>query len=87
MPPTPELTLQAENVNVVRVYAAESLHVGNLKKIGSIWKFKAIGYDAAGQLMPGHGPFTHCHNLEFAEPDAMQISLALHLTQPPKAYP
>jgi len=23
------------------------LHLGNLKRIGAVWKFKAVGYDAA----------------------------------------
>ncbi|PUE49375.1 hypothetical protein B9Z47_07875 [Limnohabitans sp. 2KL-1] len=45
------------------------LHVGNFKWIKGQWKFKAIGYGLAGQVMPGHGPLTAWHNSSFAQLD------------------
>jgi hypothetical protein len=41
------------------------LHVGNFKWVNGQWKFKAVGYGPAGQVMPGHGPLTHLHNTRF----------------------
>lgn len=63
------LTLTAINANVYSVHLPDGLHVGNLKRIGAIWKFKAIGYDDAGNVVPGGGPLTDRHNTEFARPD------------------
>lgn len=71
------LTLRPVNANVHSVHLADGAHVGNLKRIGVIWKFKAVGYDAAGDLEPGGGPLTQWHNTEFAEPDASAVSAAL----------
>ncbi len=71
------LTLRAVNANVHSVHLADGAHVGNLKRIGAIWKFKAVGYDAAGDVEPGGGPLTQWHNTEFAEPDARAVSAAL----------
>jgi hypothetical protein len=53
------------------------LHVGNLKLIGSVWKFKAIGYDASGQVIPGGGPITDKHNSAFAALDEAEINRVL----------
>jgi hypothetical protein len=53
------------------------LHVGNLKQIGGVWKFKAIGYDAAGQVVPGGGPLTDRHNTLFAILDEAEINRVL----------
>ena len=74
------LNLQAVNADVVGVYAAHDLHVGNLKRIGTVWKFKAIGYDAAGGVEPGGGPLTDRHNTVFATPDANAVNAAFHST-------
>ena len=71
------LQLRVENANVVGVYTANSLHVGNLKRIGTVWKFKAIGYDAAGSVEPGGGPLTDRHNTVFATPDQQEVNLRL----------
>lgn len=71
------LTLHPVNANVHSVHLADGTHVGNLKRIGTIWKFKAIGYDAAGYAEPGGGPLTDHHNAEFSEPDATALSHAL----------
>ncbi len=71
------LSLRPVNANVLSVHAADGAHVGNLKRIGDIWKFKAIGYDAGGAVEPGGGPLTHQHNMEFAEPDAQAVNARL----------
>ena len=71
------LTLQPINADVFSVHSADSTHVGNLKRIGAVWKFKAVGYDALGMVEPGGGPLTDKHNLEFAQPDATVVSAAL----------
>lgn len=54
-------------------------HVGNLKLIGSVWKFKAIGYDAGGEVIPGGGLLTDRHNTVFAAPDEALLNAALGL--------
>jgi hypothetical protein len=71
------LTLRPVNANVHSVHLADGTHVGNLKRIGPIWKFKAVGYGAAGDVEPGGGPLTQQHNTEFAEPDARTLSATL----------
>ena len=71
------LTLTPVNANVHSVHLPDGSHVGNLKRIGALWKFKAIGYDGAGQVIPGGGPLTERHNTPFSAPDAMQVSVGL----------
>ena len=71
------LTLTQVNGQVWRVLSGQGEHVGNLKLIGGAWKFKAVGYDAAGVVMPGHGPLTHQHNRVFAALDEALICRAL----------
>ncbi len=71
------LTLHPVNSNVHSVHLDGCAHVGNLKRIGAIWKFKAVGYDADGSVVPGGGPFTDRHNAQFAGPDAEQVSAVL----------
>ena len=50
---------------VVSVHQANGAHVGYLKRIGAVWKFKAIGTTAAGEVVPGGGPLTLRHNVAF----------------------
>ena len=69
-----QLRLQPESPGVCRVLTSAGLHVGNLKLIGGVWKFKAIGYDASGQVIPGGGPLTHRHNTTFAALDEAHLS-------------
>ncbi|MBA4327043.1 MAG: hypothetical protein C0428_02325 [Polaromonas sp.] len=64
-----ELQLEPLNDGVWRVNHSQHGHVGNLKLIGSVWKFKAIGYGAGGEVIPGGGPLTGFHNTPFAAPD------------------
>lgn len=72
-----ELTLTQINPAVYSVHLPDGSHVGNLKRIGAVWKFKAIGYDAAGNIIPGGGLFTDAHNTPFATPDAAEVSAGL----------
>lgn len=65
------------NDQVVSVCLSAGEHIGFLKRIGAVWKFKAIGYDS-GHLVPGGGPFTHRHNLTFAALDEAVITAALN---------
>lgn len=71
------LTLHRVNDQVVRVLTSQGECVGNLKLIGSVWKFKALGHDADGQLVPGGGPLTGRHNMTFAVLDEAAVSVAL----------
>ncbi len=75
-----QLTISRLNTEVYRVLDAQCNHVGNLKFIQGVWKFKAIGYDAQGDVIPGGGPLTHKHNITFPELDAAQISTRLDTT-------
>lgn len=82
LPPSPmalpgPLTLQCVNAQVHSVHLANGAHVGNLKRIGALWKFKAVGYDDAGAVEPGGGPLTDRHNMVFAQPDAAEVSARL----------
>jgi hypothetical protein len=69
-----KLTLVAQNALIFRVMTATGNHVGNLKLINAVWKFKAIGYDDNGDVIPGGGPLTEHHNTIFATPDEAEIS-------------
>lgn len=72
-----QLKLQPESPGICRVLTDAGLHVGNLKLIGGVWKFKAIGYDASGRVIPGGGPLTHRHNTIFKALDQIEISQGL----------
>jgi hypothetical protein len=77
VPPGPvagPLRLLPINADVMAVHMADGAHVGSLKKVGGVWKFKAMGYGAAGGMEPGHGPLTEQHNMQFATPDAAEVS-------------
>ena len=67
------LHLHPVNVQVCSVLTASGEHVGNLKLIGGVWKFKAIGYDDGGRVIPGGGPLTDKHNTAFATPDDFDL--------------
>jgi hypothetical protein len=71
------LGLSKINDQVYRVLDTQCNHVGNLKSIGGVWKFKAIGYDASGQVIPRGGPLTHLHNTTFATLNEEEISTRL----------
>lgn len=79
--------MQPVNANVYGVHLADGAQVGNLKRVGAVWKFKAVGYDTAGAVEPGGGPLTHQHNMVFAQPDAAEVSarlLASHAAMQPQ---
>jgi len=71
------LTLTCLNVNVYSVHLADGVHVGNLKRIGTRWKFKAVGYDETGGVEPGGGPLTQHHNTVLSEPDVLELNARL----------
>ena len=70
------LMLQPVNDGVVAVALASGEPVGQLKRIGGVWKFKAMGYEGA-ELVPGGGPLTARHNRTFATLDAAAIEVGL----------
>lgn len=76
MPMSP-LTLESVNDGIYRVLDAHEQHVGNLKRIGGQWKFKAVGYTEHGALIPGGGPFTSQHNQVFQRADASEVGAGL----------
>ncbi len=71
------LRLQQLNPAVCRVLTDQGAHVGNLKRISPIWKFKAIGYNEQGDVVPGGGPLTQHHNTVFATPDETEVNARL----------
>ena len=80
VPPGPlagPLQLLPVNAAVMAVHTAPGAHVGSLKKLGGVWKFKAMGYATAGGMEPGHGPLTEQHTMQFATPDAAEVSARL----------
>ncbi len=78
--PLPPLTLAPLNANVYTVHTPSGEHVGNLKRVGAIWKLKAIGYEAGGGVLPGGGPLTDHHNTVLQTPDATALNAALAAT-------
>ncbi len=71
------ISLSPLNDGVWCVMHSQHGHVGNLKRIGSVWKFKAMGYGAGGEVIPGGGPLTDFHNTVFAAPDEAPLNAAL----------
>ena len=76
------LQLRPVNPNVYAVHTATGAHVGNLKRIGEIWKFKAVGYGTQGEVEPGGGPLTGHHNAIFEVPDAAALSARVTVLPP-----
>ncbi|MBE0588230.1 MAG: hypothetical protein CVU36_13100 [Betaproteobacteria bacterium HGW-Betaproteobacteria-9] len=74
---TGPLSLRPVNDGVFAVLNAQGLHVGNLKRIGAVWKFKAVGSTAQGETVPGGGPLTERHNTVFERPDEAEVSAGL----------
>lgn len=71
------LTLRPVNAGVFGVHGPGGVHLGNLKQVGMVWKFKAVGYDATGAVEPGGGPLTGAHNTAFAEPEETEVNARL----------
>ena len=78
--PLNKLTLSRSDEHVYRVLSDQGEHVGNLKLINGVWKFKAIGYAPNGDVIPGGGPLTDRHNTPFATLDEALIRAGLALT-------
>lgn len=72
-----ELHLLPVNADVHGVHTPAGAHLGNLKRVGAVWKFKAVGYDDSGGVVPGGGPLTEQHNMLFEAPDAQAVSARL----------
>lgn len=70
-------TLTLFNSQVYEVWAGALGHVGNLKRVGGVWKFKAIGYDESGAVCPGGGPLTDRHNAVLSAPTEALLNEAL----------
>ncbi|MGH8647528.1 MAG: hypothetical protein ACREX4_24935 [Gammaproteobacteria bacterium] len=51
--------------------------MGSLKFVNGMWKFKAIGYDKDGNVIPGGGPLTDRHNTTFGALDEALINAKL----------
>jgi len=71
------LALTCVNANVYSVHLPGGAHVGNLKRVGAVWKFKAVGYDATGGVEPGGGPLTERHNTQLSAPDVDELNAKL----------
>lgn len=69
-------TITPVNERVCRLIDGQGRHVGNLKLIDARWKFKAVGYDTDGGVVPGGGPLTGRHNTLLAGLDAESIAAA-----------
>lgn len=73
----PALQLRPVNAAVFAVHSADGAQVGNLKRVGAVWKFKAVGYEPDGSVVPGGGPLTERHNTVFTAPDPDAVNAAL----------
>ena len=71
------LTFRKLSDQVVSVHLDDGELVGQLKLIGGVWKFKAVGYTAEGHVVPGGGPLTDRHNRTFAVLDEAVVSAGL----------
>jgi len=80
-------TISPLHPNACQVLDAQGLHVGNLKLIQGLWKFKAIGYDTDGQIIPGGGPLTDRHNAVLAQLDGAALAAVLAPADPADASP
>ena len=72
-----KLTLRRFNDRGYCVLADQDEHVGNLKFINGVWKFKAIGYEKDGAVIPGGGPLTDRHNTTFGALDEALLNAKL----------
>ncbi len=82
MSATPPWTLHPLDADACRVLDVDGRHVGTLKWIRGQWKFKAIGYEADGSVVPGGGPLTDRHNTVFDSLDEAAIAAGLAPADP-----
>lgn len=71
------LMLKKINAQLANVHLADGKLVGQLKLIGGVWKFKAVGYTVDGHVVPGGGPLTDRHNMTFPALDDAAVSARL----------
>jgi hypothetical protein len=71
---TYKLTLSRFNERVYRVLKASAEHAGNLQYSNGQWKFKSVGYDPNGEILPGWGPLTDWHNTVVTAPDEQLLN-------------
>jgi hypothetical protein len=74
---TSPLTLHPLHPGIVQVVDIQGCQVGNLRLIGGRWKFKAVGHDEDGAVIPGGGPLTARHNMTFEQWDETDIVACL----------
>ena len=72
-----KLTLSRFNDRAYRVLDDQDEHVGNLKLINGVWKFKAIGYEKNGDVIAGGGSLTDRHNTTFGALDEALLNAKL----------
>lgn len=75
--PEPPLSLSPLSEGVVELRDARGQLLGRLKRIGAVWKFKAIGQGPGGELEPGGGPLTARHNMSFEQLDEALLGARL----------
>jgi hypothetical protein len=73
----PPLRLRPLHSGFCQVLDLEGQVVGNLRLVQMRWKFKAMGFDEQGRVIPGGGPLTDRHNLSFDRLDETEICAAL----------
>lgn len=63
------------------VFDGGGCHVGFLKAMRRLWRFRAVGYDAGGQPLTGGGPFASRHEfaVEDIHPDRLERCLNIAL--------
>jgi hypothetical protein len=71
------LMLRKLNAQLASVHLDNGELVGQLKLIGGVWKFKAVGYTADGHVVPGGGPLTERHNMTFTALDEAAVNAGL----------
>jgi hypothetical protein len=73
----PGMTIGAVRSGVCAVWDLQGRQAGSLKRIGQRWKFKAMGHDGQGQIVPGGGPLTGRHNMGCERLDVTQMTTRL----------
>ena len=73
----PGLSIGPVRGGTCAVLDMQGRQVGNLKFVSGRWKFKAIGHDDQGQVIPGGGPLTERHNMSFDRLDGTEIATRL----------
>lgn len=71
------LTIGSDRGGVCPVWDEQGQQVGSVKRIGGRWKFKAMGHDDQGRVVPGGGPLTERHNMSFDRLDSTEIATRL----------